>query len=58
MFEEDGAAACYLEDRIEYELPFGRLGAWLLGPTVECKLHRLFEYRHQITRKANEDARE
>jgi len=58
MFEEDGAGACYLEDRIEYELPFGRLGAWLLGPTVERKLDRLFEYRHQTTREANEDAGE
>jgi ligand-binding SRPBCC domain-containing protein len=57
VFEADGPEACYLEDRIEYELPFGRVGAWLLGPAVERKLHRLFQYRHQITREANEHAR-
>jgi len=35
-FEADGAEACYLEDRVEYELPLGRLGAWLFGRAVEA----------------------
>ena len=54
LFEADGPEACYLEDRIEYELPFGRLAEWLFGSVVERKLHRLFQYRHQTTRDANE----
>ena len=54
-FEPDGPEACWLEDRIEYELPFGRLGAWLGGRLVERKLDRLFRYRHQVTRKENEN---
>ena len=57
VFEADGPEACYLEDRIEYELPFGRLGARLLAPFVERRLHRLFQYRHLTTREANEHAR-
>lgn len=53
-FEADGEAACYLEDRIEYELPFGRMGTWLAGRAIGRKLARLFEYRHQVTRQENE----
>jgi len=54
IFETDGPDACYLEDRIEYELPFGWLGEWLLGTLIERKLNHLFEYRHRITREENE----
>jgi ligand-binding SRPBCC domain-containing protein len=54
LFEPDGADACYLEDRIEYALPLGFAGRWLLGRIVERKLDRLFQYRHQVTREANE----
>jgi ligand-binding SRPBCC domain-containing protein len=50
--EPDGASASWLEDRIEYVLPFGwmgrRLGDWL----VRRRLDRMFEYRHRITREA------
>jgi len=56
IFETDGADACYLEDRVEYELPFGRVGEWLLGGVIERKLERLFEYRHRVTREENEQA--
>lgn len=55
LFEADGPHACYLEDRVEYELPFGRVGQWLLGRMVERKLDRLFRYRHRVTREANEE---
>lgn len=54
LFETDGPHACYLEDRVEYELPFGWLGAWLLGPVIQRKLDRLFRYRHQVTQEENE----
>jgi hypothetical protein len=56
IFEADGPDACYLEDRIAYQLPLGLLGNWLLGTFVERKLQRLFEYRHQVTREENETA--
>jgi uncharacterized protein len=48
-FEPDGANACYLEDRIEYALPFGALGERAGGKFVQRKLEKLFRYRHQVT---------
>jgi len=54
IFEADGRDGCYLEDRVEYELPFGWMGDWLLGTWIERKLNHLFEYRHRITREENE----
>ncbi|MBX3024552.1 TIGR01777 family oxidoreductase [bacterium] len=47
--EPDGAAACWLEDRIEYALPLGGLGALVGGGYTRRKLARLFRYRHQVT---------
>lgn len=44
-----GPGKCYLEDDIEYALPFGRLGAWLGGAFARRKLERMFRYRHRIT---------
>jgi uncharacterized protein len=46
----DGPDSCYLEDDIDYALPFGRLGALLGGALVRRKLERMFRYRHRITR--------
>ena len=55
IVEPDGPDACHLEDRVEYELPFGWLGETLLGNIVASKIERLFEYRHHVTRMENED---
>lgn len=49
LFEPDGPAACILEDRIEYSLPFGWLGQWLGGWWIRRKLAELFAYRHRVT---------
>jgi ligand-binding SRPBCC domain-containing protein len=51
-FEPDGPAASFLEDRVEYALPFGFLGRWLAGRFVRRKLEKLFEYRHRTTAAA------
>src|SRR5689334_9631773 len=45
-FEPDGPTACYLDDRIEYALPFGALGHKGGHQLVQRKLERLFRYRH------------
>jgi ligand-binding SRPBCC domain-containing protein len=45
----DGPDACWLEDRIEYSLPLGRLGQLAAGWFVRRKLARLFAYRHRVT---------
>ncbi|HXV75540.1 MAG TPA: SRPBCC family protein [Candidatus Polarisedimenticolaceae bacterium] len=49
LVQPDGPAACWLEDRVDYALRFGRLGRWLWGSIVERKLQRIFDYRHRIT---------
>ncbi|MGB9403764.1 MAG: SRPBCC family protein [Candidatus Acidiferrales bacterium] len=51
-FTPDGATACWLEDRIEYEMPLGFLGRWIGGRMVRRKLERLFECRHRVTAEA------
>ena len=50
----DPQAASILEDRIEYELPFGALGNFAGGWFVRRKLRRLFEFRHRVTKEAVE----
>ena len=47
-----GPDTCTLEDRIEFELPFGALGALAARFFLEPKLQRLFDYRHRVTRDA------
>ncbi|MFQ6115462.1 MAG: cyclase [bacterium] len=48
-FEPDGPSASYLEDRIEYVLPFGFLGNLLGKQFTINKLNRMFAYRHRTT---------
>jgi hypothetical protein len=50
LVEPDGPSACYLEDRIEYALPFGSLGKIGGGAFTRAKLERMFTYRHQVTK--------
>lgn len=45
----EGPNSCLLEDRVEYELPFGALGSFVAGWFVQRKLKKLFRYRHRIT---------
>lgn len=44
-------ATCTLVDDIEYELPLGRLGALFGGGIARKQLERLFEFRHDVTRR-------
>jgi ligand-binding SRPBCC domain-containing protein len=57
LVEADGPDGCWLDDRIEYELPLGVLGRLAGGAITRRKLERMFAFRHEITRKANEAAR-
>lgn len=56
LVEPDGPSACWLDDRIEYELPMGFLGRAFGGTITRRKLTRMFDYRHEVTRKACESA--
>lgn len=40
-----------LRDEVEYEPPLGFIGRMLSGPFIERRLRRLFDYRHEVTRK-------
>ena len=57
LFTPEGPEACRLEDRIEYELPFGTLGDFFGGWLVRRKLARVFEHRHRVTAEAMRKAR-
>jgi ligand-binding SRPBCC domain-containing protein len=51
-FIPDGPRACWLEDRIEYELPLGIIGEFFGGWLVRRKLERMFEYCHRVAAEA------
>jgi len=44
----EGERRCYLEDKIEYELPLGPAGELLGGRFFRRKLNRTFDHRHRI----------
>ena len=46
--QDDGAI---LRDEIDYEPPLGFLGRALAPIFVEKRLHKLFDYRHEVTRR-------
>lgn len=48
-FLPDGAGGCWLEDRVDYALPGGRLGETVAGHAVRRRLQRTFEHRHALT---------
>jgi uncharacterized protein (TIGR01777 family) len=54
-FESRNGAGCVLEDRVEYELPLGKLGGAVAGDWIARTLKRTFQYRH--TTLANDLAR-
>lgn len=49
-FERTEQGGTMLDDRVEYELPGGRLGAWLGGNAIDRRLAALFRFRHERTR--------
>jgi ligand-binding SRPBCC domain-containing protein len=49
-FIDDGQGGSLLKDEIEYALPLGAFGQFLLGWLIRRKLEAMFEYRHDKTR--------
>ncbi len=43
-----------LTDAITYELPLGPLGRLVAGAAVRRRLERMFDYRHEVTRRTCE----
>lgn len=54
LIEPDGASGSVLIDRVEYELPLGFLGELGGGWFARRKLERLFDFRHDVTKRACE----
>lgn len=50
-FLDDGNGGTILRDEVEYRPPLGPLGRWLGGWLIHRKLKRLFDYRHEATRR-------
>ena len=54
--DPDGSGGCILIDHVEYELPLGGLGDLAAGWMVRRRLQRMFDHRHEVTRRACEGA--
>jgi ligand-binding SRPBCC domain-containing protein len=50
-FLDDGKGGCLLRDEVEFEPPFGALGRWLAGRLLTEKLRKLFDFRHEATKR-------
>ena len=50
-FLDDGEGGTILRDSVEYEVPLGALGRLFGGRFVAAKLRKMFEYRHETTRR-------
>jgi ligand-binding SRPBCC domain-containing protein len=53
-FEEDGSGGTILRDEVEYSGPFGPVVEFLTRRSTESRLRRMFDYRHEVTRRACE----
>ena len=51
LFLDDGQGGTLLRDEVEYEPPMGMVGRLLAGNLLESKLRKMFDYRHEITRR-------
>ena len=51
LFLDDGAGGTILRDEVDYEPPLGLLGRWLGSGYLERKLQRMFDFRHEATRR-------
>jgi len=51
VMTDDGHGGTILRDEVEYEPPMGWIGKILSGSFLETKLQKLFDFRHDATRK-------
>lgn len=52
--EPDGDGGAWLSDHVDYALPLGGLGALVAGGMVRRRIARIFEHRHEVTRRVCE----
>ncbi len=51
LFLDDGQGGTLLRDIVDYEPPLKRVGRLLAGGLLESKVRKLFDYRHETTRR-------
>ena len=51
LFHDDGQGGTWLRDEVEFEPPLGFLGRLAAGHLLMSTLRKMFEYRHEITRR-------
>lgn len=51
LFLDDEAGGTILRDEVDYTPPLGWLGRILGTKLIEARLSRMFEYRHDVTRR-------
>jgi ligand-binding SRPBCC domain-containing protein len=50
-FLDDGEGGTLLRDEVEFTPPLGCLGRWIGGAFLTRKLAKMFDYRHETTKK-------
>jgi ligand-binding SRPBCC domain-containing protein len=50
-FRDDGNGGTWIRDELDFEPPLGPVGQLLGGPFLVAKLQKLFDYRHEVTRR-------
>lgn len=53
-FLDDGRGGTILRDEVDYEPPMGMLGRLFGDHMIRHKLQKMFDFRHEVTRKAVE----
>jgi hypothetical protein len=48
---DDGNGGTTLRDEVDYELPLGAIGRWIGSRYIRRKLNRMFDYRHEVTKR-------
>lgn len=56
LFLDDGAGGTILRDEVDYEPPMGALGRFFGGEFVARKLEKMFNYRHEATKRIVESS--
>lgn len=51
---DDGEGGTRLRDEVDYQPPLGPLGRLLGRAIIRSKLQKMFDYRHEVTRRAVE----
>lgn len=54
-FLDDGAGGTILRDSVDFDPPAGALGRILGGPILRAKLQKMFDFRHETTKKIVEN---